>query len=98
MVRTYGAGGAGPGRLFSNFERIGKGLYPTVVKQLEKGLPELLAFYRLPRPHWALAALGWIAGGTRGFSLISFLRFIISGCRAHSMPFSSGAPYSSGCR
>ena len=35
---------------FQRFRAHWQGLYPTVVKQLEKDLPELLAFYRLPRP------------------------------------------------
>ncbi len=34
------------------FRRRRRGHYPTMVRQLEKDLPELLAFYSFPRPLW----------------------------------------------
>ena len=34
------------------FRRRWRGHYPTMVRQLEKDLPELLAFYSFPRPLW----------------------------------------------
>jgi putative transposase len=39
-------------RPFRSLRRTGSRFNPAVVKQLEKDLPELLAFYRLPRHLW----------------------------------------------
>ena len=37
---------------FRGFQAHWQNAYPTMVKQLEKDLPELLTFYRFPRQLW----------------------------------------------
>jgi putative transposase len=37
---------------FRTFQRHGQESYPTIVRQLEKDLPELLSFFRFPRHLW----------------------------------------------
>jgi transposase-like protein len=37
---------------FRSFQKHGQGTYPSMVRQLEKDLPEVLSFFSFPRHRW----------------------------------------------